>query len=618
MLCRHSRLTKAQKLSPIYPNLLENYTEDLLPDFPVEYIGPSSFCNLINEYQNTSDGNLPIKFLDIALKDIQFKHHHDFSLEDILCIKLIEVYSEYEKLDETLKNLAHDIKVNRGTKDNLRKDLLKVSPNKKDDIRFDATIRKYTGQLLLVKEKYKEALKVKKELIHKIVSIWSDIEMAREKFECTNTPYNLKIVQQTLNEKEYNKAWDDLYENEWTDMLAKIEYEYETKCIEYKESKQEESLDSSSRKKIIKPKINIDEDAIKEKVEKIVNSIIVKERIDFSLEKDERRATELKVPRHIYHFEIYVDNAFVCESEQHISIDKWHNVNFNEYFSIEILPNNQTLRILLLENEEILGELKANLSEFQRKGEDNNFSKLKFIYDKDIAPTRDLVGSGHSIKEIAATNKVRLKSSNTFIDNLTTTCEVNAKIKWSENFNQTQNESMKASLIIGNKLKRFLHGIDKPNVRILIDIIGKIYGKDVTQDETILNTLNQLCKLDFKINEEFEIDENSAEFVRLKLLHLRNSGGFTEVQNKIIPIHGSQISTEQLNCLQKTKEKDFDLDYLREKEADMDPIELQRFIGAKFMQKLNKKMLRNLNEHLMVKTRKDVLREFRDFNWRSV
>lgn len=82
----------------------------------------------------------------------------------------------------------------------------------------------------------------------------------------------------------------------------------------------------------------------------------------------------------------------------------------------------------------------------------------------------------------------------------------------------------------------------------------------------------------------------------------------------MVPIHGSQISTEQLNCLQKTKEKDIDIDYLKSKEADMDSIELQRFIAAKYMQKLNKNVMKSLNEHLMVKTQKDVVREYQNFS----
>lgn len=609
-------MARTQKLSPMYPNLLENFTEDFLPDIPVEYIDSSLFSNVLIDYNHQTEENQSITFLDVALKKIQFKHHHAFSLEDILCMKLIDNYKKYEQLQEKLKELSHEIKINRETKDNLKKDFLKISPNKKDDIRFDATIRKYTGQVLKFKEIYREQLKGKKELMHNILSLWSDIEITREKLERKDTPYDLKIAKQTLSKSEYDVAWNDLYEEEWQDMLAKIEYDYGTKYIEYKESKL--ALNSKkTERKIAKPKIKIDEDKIQEEVVHIVNSIIVRDIVELSLEKDEINFTESKLLKHIYHFEIYVDKVFVCESDKHTSKDKWQCITLNEYFSIEIVPKNKTLRIVLMENAENAAEIQANINDFQRKNDDN-FKKIIFLYENDINLTTDFVGSGHSIKEIAASYNVRLKSSNLFKENLRTTCEVSARIQWSENLNQSNSEDIRDSLSVRKKLNRLRQKIDKPTVDNVGDIIGKIYARDTSKDEIMINTLQQLCKSEFKVHEEFKIDENSAEFVRLKLLHLRNNGGFSNVKNKKIPIHGSQISTEQLNCLQKTKEKEFDLDYLREKESDMDPIELQRFISAKFVQKLNKKMLKNLNEHLMSKTRKDVVRECRNFNWRSV
>ncbi|KAM3958589.1 coiled-coil and C2 domain containing 2A [Aphomia sociella] len=612
--------SKTVSLYPIFPRVLDNaITKNL--NIPVQYVEPTLYSELINDNINNGTKSAP-KFLDIAIKNIIFKHHHTFSLEKLLSVKLVEFYNEYNTKNNLIEELVRDIRINRETRDNLKHDLLKVSPNKKEDIRFDETVRKYTDKLLKSKVKYIETLKAKKELTHKIISIWSDIEMTRDKSGNIMTPYILDINIKTLEGKEYEKEWDRIFNTEFTDLLYKMEYNYVTEYIQYKEMKKDQNVEYNKRKNLSKPKLEVNEDILKEETEEIVNYMLTRETVDVNLKSDKSIVTDDHTEKnrflYSYYFSIFVDDVFVCESERCIK-QNISNIEFNETFSVEILPSNNTLTIVLSENDESVAYIKKKLTDIKKNYIHSDFVTEYFIYNNIVELNSKFVGSGHTIKEIAKQNKLRLKSSNIFEGNLYTNCETDLRIGWNEKLNSSHNENIKSSMAIGRQLRRLMHGINKPNIDLLADIIGKIYGKDVERDDQIMSQLSNVCKTDIKTDDGFSLpDESNPEYVRLKLLLLRNMGGFTNLENKLVPFHGSQITTEQLNCLQKSDGKDFDIEYFHNKYVDMDPIEMQRFIGVKYVQKLNKNVLRDLNEHLLKKTHKDVVRDFKSLSFRSL
>nr|XP_049707874.1 coiled-coil and C2 domain-containing protein 2A isoform X2 [Helicoverpa armigera] len=607
---------KAAYLSPIFPRILENAVSDDSP-IAVEYVDPRAFDDVVAKHTER-DKDDSIKFLDITIKNITPKHHHSFTLEKLLCVKVVEYYNEYIYIQRVFKELAKDIKVSRDTKDNLKIDLMKVSPSKKYDVRFDKTLRNYTEKLLKLKEKYKESLKAKKEATHKIISLWADVEMLRERRECIDTPYNLELNQIILDETEYEKEWNDVFNTEYTDTLDQIEYDFVSRYLEYKEAKNEQNTNTD--KKLSKPKLQFDEDKIKNEVEMFVNTVLTKSQVELYLKKDESILTDFeqqgqRFPKTNYNFLMYVDDVFVCESENYSSDDMFC-AEFTESFSVQILAKNKSIRIVLLENGTKVSDFKINLQEVRKTNENAEFVAESLIREEIVESNLKYVGSGVSMKEIAHANKVRLKSSNLFKGKLFTNYEINMKVGWNDKLDQNKSQAVKSSMELGNKIKRLLHGIEKPNLDVLLDVISKIYEKEVT-DENMIETITKLCQMEVQDDDTFPLEDNNPEITRLKLLHLRNIGGFTGIDKKLVPLHASQITTDQLNCLQKTNEKEFDMDYLNNAEMEMDPIELQRFIGAKYVQKLNRNMLRSLNEYLLQKTHKDVVKEF-NFSFRSL
>ncbi|XP_072947113.1 protein CC2D2B [Epargyreus clarus] len=613
----HGWSHKPLNLSPVFPRVLENaIAKDEI--IPVQYVEPVMFNDIISEYQEY-DTNKSTKFLDIALKNITFLHHHDFSLEKLLSVKLIDCYEEYcgnqKEIEETLKN----IEINKKTRDNLKQQLINISSNKKEDLRFDQTVLKYTGKFLHLKDKYYQMVDTEKELQHKVKSLWADIEIIRHKSGSRDTEYVIEMTNNVLDDEYFEKEWTQVFENEYSDMLDRLEYEYVNKYLEYKEFKLNYEAGDRERIKTSRPKLHIDQDKLKEEVDEIVNKIVVKEKTYIALKVNKLAKNDLSEnkTKHNYKFKIYVDNVFVCESESITSQLKFNYVDFIDILSIQILPNNTSLDIFLCEDEIKVSSINVNLSKIRISISTANFRREKFVYNNTVEPTAQYIGSGFEIKEIVAKNKVRLKTSNMFKGKLCTVAEVNIKIGWSDRLNENQLESIKESMSNGRQIKRMLHGIDKPNVGLLTDIIENIYDKKVSDDAHLIKALQDACKSTVQDDVTFKINENNSEFVRLKLLHLRNSGGFDDITEKMVPLFASQISTEQLYCLQKTEEKEFHLQYL-EANTDMDPIDLQRFMSVKYMEKLNVKLKKNLNEFLLKKTYKDVVRDYKDLSLRGI
>lgn len=557
------------------------------------------------------------KFLDIEMKNIKFQHHHEYSLEKLLAHSLVEYFDEYEKIIKSRDEISREIKINRETRESLKKDLSKV--NTKDDLRFDQTIRQYTGKLLHSKEKEKKILNIEKEIKHKIMSLWSDIEMLREKSKVTLTPYVVELTTKVLDDTDYEQEWNDKFDSEFADMLYKLEYEYINKYLEYKSAKNEQKLQGVEKRKLVKPKLQIDENALRVDVEHIVNNVIKKKQIQILLKRDLNILTPfINNIAFTFHFVIYVDDIFVCESEHYSNCNGDFNIEFIEKFSVQIVPNNEKLTIVLFENEKKVSCTDMKLTDIRDTSLNSKLTTINFVYDLIEKANSKKVGSGHDIKDIAAANKVRLKSSNIFKYELYTNCDVQMKIGWQPT-DELQREMLKQSLEIENKIKRLKNNIEKPNVETLKYIIGKLYDRDVSNDESLTNTLNRIVNGNIKNDYDFALDENNPDFIRFKLLYLRNIGVFNGIDsNKRVAIQSNQITTEQLNCLQREREMNFDLNYLSNKQIEMDPIEIHRFIGAKYIQKVNNNILRHLNEHLMMKTNKDVVTDFSNFDFRFV
>ncbi|XP_050665619.1 coiled-coil and C2 domain-containing protein 2A isoform X2 [Leptidea sinapis] len=576
-----------------------------------EYTEPRYFDDIVIDY-DICETRRKSKYLDLSIKYLKFTHHHNFSLEELLVSKLEELYSEYIQIAESLKDLLLNIEVARRTRDSLKQKFLKISPKKKDNTKYDPIIQKYTKSLLDNKDNYFKKLKEKRKLSNSISSIWSDISLVRDKFKNVQTPHVLKIDNISLNDQEISNKWNDLFELEYSDILTKLEYDYVKKYIEYTS---QYTQTEKERSKVRKPKIQINPEEIKEKAQETVNFILACE-TNMTLHYDETILRNILKNKHKdskkNYFKVYVDNFFVCISDV-FAIDNYCKKKLLESLTIQILPTNNILYIILYENNEEVSSCSIDL--LNRKKNKIDLMKHTLIYDKVITPELGSVGSGYTIKDILAVNKIRLKSSNTFEGKLFTTCNVLIKVIWNDNLNENQNDCIKEQINTKIHIERIMHGVEEGNLNSLLRIISDLYDYEVS-DNNVINSVKEISKTKLEYEEIFSIEE-CAEFIRYKLLLLRNSGANTNLKNQAIPLFSSQVSTEQLNCLQATETTE-DVEYMKRKIDEMDPIDTQRYIGIQFINKLNEKISKELNERLSSKTHKDVVKDFKDLSLRSI
>ncbi|XP_045767085.1 protein CC2D2B isoform X2 [Maniola jurtina] len=604
-------------ISPVFPRVLENNASKEA-SISVQYIEPLLFSDVVTEYIQSGTKQTP-KFLDIILKNIRFKHHHEFSLEKLCSLKLIEYYEKYQNTTNIIKDIIKKIDVNKRTRISLKEKLLKISPNRKEDIRYDTNILKYTKIMLEWKKKYYRTLEEQRENVHRIISIWADIEMIREKSGLTKTDYLLEITNNKIEQDEFEKQWNQVFETEYSDMIIKIEYDFINSYLEYKDLKHQ-SDKGDEKNKITKPKLEIDYEKLKVNVESIVNLIVVKNNIDLLLKRDESLMSNACNNRKTsimnnYCFKIYVDDVFVCESDNYMCKQDQSEIDFIEYLSIEILPHNKSLSIALFENDEKMTSFQIMLADTKKSTLETSL-KYNFVFAKTEEPSSKYIGCGFDIKEIAAKNKVRLKSSNIFKGKLWTNCDLNIQLDWNDKYNNNQFESIKSQMDVGRQIKHLLLGKKEPSLNEITEIVNHLYDTNIKDNQNLMTVLKDICKTKIKTSNDFNIIENDSEMTRFKLLHLRANGGLLDLENKTVPLFTTQMSTELLSCLQKGDQKDPGyLNFVRETDNSID---VQRFIGIKFVEKLNENVTKKVNDHLLNITYKDVVRDFEDLSLRAL
>ncbi|XP_041986282.1 coiled-coil and C2 domain-containing protein 2A [Aricia agestis] len=598
--------TNCISLDVTFPNVLENVSRRNTR-LVSQYTEPVLFQDLALAYKDNVIARKP-KFFDIHLQYLRLLHHHDFTLEILLGIKLETMYEHYEINEKILNNLQQDIGANRKTRNNLRQQFLRISPDKKDELRFDKTILKYTKIMLELKEKYLSALKNNKKLIHYITLLWTDIETLRSKTGHITAPQSLDILKKDMNEDEFNERWIEIFEQEYSDMLIKIEYEYVCEYLQYKELKS-----SKERKDVVKPKLQFDSDKIKKLVNSMVSDIINKQNIEMKLRtngKCWKKLTEHNKKRQ-YFLKVYVDNVFVCESEKYSSTKNAYTIHLADSISIEILNTNKLVKIVLYENEVEISYVKVHLNQIKESIAHANFTIKNFVYEKLTVPTSKHVGSGYDMKTIAHANNIRLTSSNLFKGKLFTTFELSIKVGWNEKTTSNE-EQVKYFIDLRSSISNLLLG-KQPTVELLLDLVSRVYEKNVANYVKMLDALKGPCKGKAKTDEDTgEKDENLS--TRLRLLHLRNTGKLVELQNERVPLVDSQISTHQLSALSNknmNKKNDYE-------DKELNSIDLHRYLSAKYVMKLNNNLLAKIDEFLLQKTYRDVVRDFDYLNIRNI
>lgn len=598
-------------IKPKYPQIFENVSPHSNIEVSIQYTPAVTFNELINTYDEVQEEGA--KFLDIEINSIKFICHYFMTLEELLVEKLLDVNNDYIKIQNSISNICKQIKVNRNTKNKYKADLLEIN-DKRNDIKFDPTFRKYIGNLILLKEKYIELLKSEKGTVNKIICLWSDIEMIRQKRNCKRSSLNVEIIKTILNDDEYEQEYSRIFDLELSDLLDKIEYEYVTKYMEYKKQKYEHIRD---KKNIAKPKLNIDENIIRHEVQNLVHFLLNKEKVtkiniyqDNTKNKKQKQMNDLTVT-----LKVYVDDIYVCETKPY-SLNITDIINISDHISVQIMPNNTILTLKIYENDDKQCACNINILDINKNIPNPISNIVNFYYECNIEPSDISIGCGYSIKDIARANGVRLKSSNIFKDIIRTKCRADIKIGWDIDLRENQPQVIRKYYEVSKKIKQCLN---TGNRNMLKEIIEMVYDQDISENNKIMNTIKNLETRNslHARNNTFFVEQNALDNERFKLLHLRNIGEFSDIDRPVVPLYSHQISTEQLHFLQDLKDNQLNSQYFnKELGEELHPIELQRYIGVKYTRNINKNILKILNENLMRNSYKDVVCDFKDLSLR--
>ncbi|XP_045526213.1 protein CC2D2B-like [Pieris brassicae] len=524
---------------------------------------------------------------------------------------------EYLEIEKHIIHILRGMDVNRQTRENLKAKFTAISTKKNDSIRFDATILKYTAAFLDFKEKYYYKLNEKRKLLCNILSLWSDIKSIRHKLGIITTSYVLEVEKLYISVDALAAHWKEVFQKEYTDFLIELEYDYVNKYLEYKKLKSDENYDKNIP---VKPKLHIDPDRIKDDVEKRVGLLVSPEDVSVRLKYDKtiqkvKPKTETQREENYIYLKVFIDDVFVCESER-LEVKDISAIHYKDSFTLQILENNKTLTFILCEGSKDISALTMELDEIRRKYLNTVLINKHFVCYNKIKPTSLFIGNGYTIRDITAINNIILKSNHLFQGKLLTSCEIKLSVSWNDTFNANENpnSSLKYCLDVKKQIQRILHGLDKPNLNTLLNILNDVYEFEI-DDKNIIKSLKDMCKNKSK-QDKFDFI-NKENCTRFKLLKLRNLGRFVNVINKIIPLFDSQITTEQLSTMQR-EDKEFIVEYFESQRADMDPIDLERYVGMKFIEKLNKQIVTDFNDMLLRKTHKDVVNDYQDLTLRSI
>lgn len=579
------------------------------------------------DYKNVNDdySERNVRFLDIHLIDIKVKQCHKISLEELLVEKVLNVFSDYKAARNTLIKIANDVKLNRNTKNCYVEELMKIIDNK-EEIKFDPTLRKYMNKVISLKQDYIECFKLVTTIFNKIVTLWSDIETIRIKHNNRKSPYDIEIKKKILSDDEYESEYNKTFEIEYSDLLDKIEHDYVTKYLEYREQKYHNKENRLAKKDIFKPKLNLNVKEIQDDVNKLMSFIVPKEKFEITVHYNKsllsktykgKMKSNTVMKRNKFYFKVYVDDTFVCDTEQYQLLEHDCDIKILDSFSIQIMPQNKTVSVHLNENDTEISICAMNIINIKNNIDIATVSIIPFEYKLKINANHKHIGCDNMIKDIAVANGVRLRSANLFNGPVRTVCHARIQVGWNQIGNQYYLQEYQNYFKITRKIRDLVN--NSANTDMLSDVIDVIYDTTVVENKKILNALKNISKSNIASmkNDNFFVQDNTFDIDRCTLLHMRNLGEFSSLEKRMIPIQSSQISTEQLNILQKIKEKDSCTQLLhRERCLEMHSVELQRHMGSKYIEHLNKKTFNTFNEHLMQNSYDDVVRDFKDISMR--
>lgn len=322
---------------------------------------------------------------DIHVHSIKFNHHPLFSLEHVLCDKLIRYYdihrehitrNNIERITKKIDALQHAV---NGIEETLKESGDNVTTKKLKNYRYE--MRALNEILVTRSREYRENVKL-------ILETWKNIKKIREMNNYSSTTIKLLIRKEKcdydLDKKNLKRRVQENFNNE----LFVLNNVYVEKMRHYK--LQMEKRKDEDEIKPNKPTFKIDGDSLRDEIESKFKSSLkppgepliflnithdneITSIVDDAKEKLRRTAvSSTKI-----HFKFYCDDIFVCKSKT-VSLNDTFTCIFDESISIYLSREPECFLIEIYEQPGTLLKRKIGTVTLSTKPED--FVKLQEAY----------------------------------------------------------------------------------------------------------------------------------------------------------------------------------------------------------------------------------------------
>ncbi|XP_074640810.1 coiled-coil and C2 domain-containing protein 2A-like isoform X2 [Tubulanus polymorphus] len=223
------------------------YCKAQLKEFDSRYI--DGRIDMLSKYQ-----------LDVDINSISFSHHHLFGRENVLAVRLTQLYDEH--LQRTKKNLVsyltERLRALKVASSNLQESIRsqKVQGRPAQHIADqESRLRDYKNDIKQTRQQRDNEEENDRLVIKGILRTWKEIKSLRQLQRCTNTAVKLSIRREETNRKEDQYNWNQELEEELQELKDEQTEEYNRLTVQYNitmaqyQQQQQQKKEAEARKR---------------------------------------------------------------------------------------------------------------------------------------------------------------------------------------------------------------------------------------------------------------------------------------------------------------------------------------------------------------------------------
>ncbi|PVD23406.1 hypothetical protein C0Q70_16675 [Pomacea canaliculata] len=564
--------------------------------------------------------------LDVDINSIIFSHHHLFSHEHVLAMRLNQLYRQYalrsiRNLTVHLMEKLHALKMSAA---HLQDYILshKGEMSVSDRTVYEKRLQDYKFEIRQTRSLRDQQEHMDRALLKNIIRTWKEIKSLREQYCCTTTTVRLKVISEAVDKTQDQLKWQQEIEEEVTELKEEHEEEYSLKMRLYKEQmdkwektkveRDQNNEQYTSKDEKPEPPKEFDENAVREQIKAKLMSIrrrpgepkLFPELTDtFTItptqecprSEQERRDAVSKCKLFV---KILFNNKEVSRTGTR-PLSQDFKVNFGQIFNLRIIQWPESIKFQIFESQGIsthlLAELYAAIPEVSITSQSVHLEDMEFSSDEKILFGHGAVGSGVPFK---------FDATSTMLVTLMTSGTLSTSVAWAVNDEGKPLVPPSGQTAVTNAVKQmdpvaaigatgvvnlrklakwFQESRMDPNDPVNADLVYLLEPK--SKGDGSCSHFREYFRLE-QLQEEFDVTtENDLRFNRrFQLLLLRDRDVAEFRHSKLVPLYEREIPRDAFTEYEKKHRE-------KEHQRHGDDIEATRQAHSKYIQKIREQMI---------------------------